>query len=211
MSNTQDIERRFCKATIETRSDDGEKPVIEGYAAVYNVESDNLGGFVEIIEPGFFSKVLSDDVRSLWNHNDDLVLGRTKSGTLTIEDTNTGLHTVTLPPDNTWGRDALVSMQRGDVDQMSFAFAVREGGDRWERRADGIMVRTLLPGGAAGLYDISPVTYPAYPQTSAAVRSKIQQLSEAGQVDNKPDEAQKPQARMNARKRQLELMRLKQR
>lgn len=209
MSNTQDIERRFFSTRLETRNEEGQPPIIEGYAAVYGVESDNLGGFVEIIEPGFFSEVLSDDVRSLWNHNDDLVLGRTKSGTLTIEDTNTGLHTVTTPPDNTWGRDALVSMRRGDVDQMSFSFTVRDDGDSWERRADGVMVRTLLPGGAAGLYDISPVTYPAYPQASAAVRSKIKQLSEAGQIDNKPDEAQKPQARLNARKRQLELMRMK--
>ncbi len=194
MSNTQnkDTERRFFSTAMEVKQDEEKKPTIEGFAAVYGSESRNMGWFVEIIEPGFFSDVLGDDVRSLWNHNDDKVLGRTKSGTLTITDTPSGLLTVTHPPDNTWGRDALVSMERGDVDQMSFSFTVKEGGDSWSQRDDGVMVRRLLPGGAAGLYDISPVTYPAYPQTSAAVRSKCKQMVEAGHIieDTEPDPAQ---------------------
>lgn len=192
MSNTQDIERRFFHTKMEVRREEGKEPTIEGFAAVYGAESDNLGGFVEIIEPGFFSDVLDDDVRSLWNHNDDKVLGRTKSGTLIITDTDHGLLTITHPPENSWGKDALVSMSRGDVDQMSFAFTVKVGGDSWSQRDDGVMVRRLLPGGAAVLYDISPVTYPAYPQTSAAVRSKIKQMTAQAEpgLDTEPEPTQ---------------------
>jgi uncharacterized protein len=203
-----DIERRYYEPKIEIREENGQ-PVIEGMAAIYGMESNDLGGFVEIIEPGFFENVLGEDVRSLWNHNGDLVLGRTRSGTLVLEDTPAGLRTITYPPDTTWGRDTVTSIRRGDVTGMSFAFRVSQEGQRWETRPDGTEVRYLLRGGATDLKDISPVTYPAYPQTSVSVRAHLAEIRDAGapEPDTNDQEAARSQARRAARRRTLDLKR----
>lgn len=178
-----DIERRMVEAELRAEGDP-EKPVISGTAAVYNRWSEDLGGFREIIEPGFFEPVLKNDVRALWNHNTDLVLGRTKAGTLSLADTERGLDVKINPPDTQTGRDAVVSIQRRDVTQMSFAFSVKSGGDQWERDPKtGAITRRLLRGGCEQLYDVSPVTYPAYPQTSVHARAMIDSLTtQAGQA-----------------------------
>ena len=207
-----DIEKRiYDLSSIEVReTGEGEdtKPIIDGYAAVYHRFSEPLGGFVEVIEPGFFDDSLGDDVVSLWNHNDDKPLGRTSAGTLEIKSDDHGLHTLTHPPDTTWGRDALISIGRRDVRQMSFAFSVKVDGDLWKKGEDGILVRHLLPGGCERLYDVSPVTYPAYPDTEVSARAlgKVKELS--GQVpslDKAAEDAAKSQGRRAARKRQLEI------
>jgi uncharacterized protein len=157
--------------------------------------------------------VLADDVRALWNHNADKPLGRTISGTLQLVDTDAGLRAVINPPDNTWGRDAVVSIKRGDVSQMSFAFTVNENGAKYERMENGLVKRTLLPGGAAGLYDVSPVTYPAYNATTVAVRGIIEEMQTAAGAADAPIEDDqtdaKAQARKAARRRQLDLEKLK--
>ena len=177
-------ERRSFPAELRASTPDpspeggGEKPRIEGVAAVYNQPTriDTIfGSYVEVIEPGFFEGVMENDVRALWNHNTDLVLGRTKSGTLEIKDQKAGLGTVIYPPDTQWGRDAVTSIQRGDVDQMSFAFNVKTGWDEWKENEEGVMVRRLKAGACKQLYDVSPVSFPAYPQTSVAVRSHLQE------------------------------------
>ena len=191
---------------------------ILGHAAVFSHLSEDLGGFREIIQPGFFDNVLEDDVRGLWNHNSDLVLGRTRSGTLALRQDDEGLAVEIDPPATTWARDAMVTMQRGDVDQMSFAFWVREGGDRWEQRDDGTVVRTLLAGGCERLFDVSPVTYPAYPQTNATVRAHAQTVralngteqsssSGAGQAPDPESGEQEPdpRARLDLLRRRLDL------
>jgi HK97 family phage prohead protease len=202
---------------IEVRADDGEsgEPVIDGYAATYDAYSEDLGGFVEVIERGFFDGALqSSDVVSLWNHNSDKPLGRQSAGTLTVTSDLNGLRTVTKPPDTTWGKDAVVSIKRGDVKQMSFAFSVTDGGDSWETRDDGVVVRTLLSGGCERLYDISPVTYPAYPSTSVSARAldKAKELTntQAGDNTSQPETDGKKQARIANRKRQLDILRMKQ-
>lgn len=202
--------RVFPLQRIEVRAGEGDElATIEGYAAVYGVLSEDLGGFREIIEPGFFEDVLSDDVRSLFNHDQNLILGRTKSGTLELTDEAEGLGTRTLLPNTSYARDLQVSMGRGDVDQMSFAFSVkREGGDKWEKREDGVIVRTLLRGGARRLFDISPVTYPAYPQTSAQVRSMVSELAAAGAADGDEGEAGGSQGRIEVLSRRLDLLEL---
>jgi uncharacterized protein len=206
-------ETRVFQFSAEVRDGDNGEPVIDGLAAVYNSESNDLGGFVEVIEPGFFSDVLADDVRALWNHNADKPLGRTISGTLQLVDTDAGLRAVINPPDNTWGRDAVVSIKRGDVSQMSFAFTVNENGAKYERMENGLVKRTLLPGGAAGLYDVSPVTYPAYNATTVAVRGIIEEMQTAAGAADAPIEDDqtdaKAQARKAARRRQLDLEKLK--
>ncbi|MBF8255863.1 MAG: phage prohead protease, family, partial [Anaerolineales bacterium] len=105
-----DVERRFVPSA-ELRVDDGgegEGPKIKGLAAVFNKLSEDLGGFREKIAPGAFAKTLKEaDVRALWNHNPDFVLGRNKAGTLDLEETERGLSVVNEPPDTTWARDLL--------------------------------------------------------------------------------------------------------
>lgn len=155
-----------CK--IETRSD-GEPSKIVGHAAVFNQLSEDLGGFREMIKPGAFaSAIQTDDVRALFNHNPDYVLGRNVSGTLSLSEDKQGLAIEITVPDTQIGRDLLISMERGDINQMSFGFRVKAGGSSWSEDENGQTIRTLTD---LKLYDVSPVTYPAYPQTDAAVRS----------------------------------------
>lgn len=203
-----DVEVRMF--TIELRSSDGEAPHIEGMAAVYNSWSEDLGGFREMIEPGFFENVLKQDVRALWNHNSDLVLGRTKSGTLRLEDTERGVQVDIVPPDTQTGRDALTSIGRGDVDQMSFAFSVKQGGDEWIREKDGSIKRVLKRGGAANLYDVSPVAFPAYAKTSVYVRSQLEAFNRTSQeADAAASGAAEAKVRHANRKRKIQLLSMK--
>lgn len=173
------IERRsFEVVELELRVLDleGEKPKIEGYAAVFNKRSEVLFGmFQEQIEPGFFAPALKQDVRALWNHNADKPLGRTRAKTLELAEDERGLRVVIDPPDTQTGRDALESIRRGDVTQMSFGFMVKEGGDEWTTEKNGLRLRTLKAGGCDRLFDVSPVTFPAYPQTSAHVRAMLEE------------------------------------
>ena len=142
---------------------------LSGYAALFNQTSENFGGWVERIAPGAFAESLKEtrDIRALWQHDAAYVLGRTTNGTLSVAEDATGLLTVITPPDTQWARDAVESIRRGDVNQMSFGFRVPEGGDRLDKRGD-LLVRTVL---RAQLIEVSPVTFPAYVQTSVSVRS----------------------------------------
>ena len=152
--------------TVELRDDDGESR-ITGYAAIFNTLSENLGGFRELIRPGAFDSVLTNDVRALFNHDPSLILGRTTAGTLSLDSDGTGLRYRIEPPDTQAARDLIKSIQRGDVTQSSFAFRVDD--DRWEEDDDGRLIRTIIA--VKRLYDISPVTYPAYPDTTVASRA----------------------------------------
>jgi uncharacterized protein len=161
-----DIERRIVDAGLEVRGE-GETKTLVGYAAKFGVRSEDLGGFVESIAPGAFDRAISEghDVRALWNHNPDVVLGRTRAGTLRLSVDEVGLRIETDLPDTQAARDLRVSVARGDVSQMSFGF--RTKGDEW-RTEDGVPYRTLTD---LDLFDVSPVTYPAYPQTEVSVRA----------------------------------------
>lgn len=155
---------------VELRVEGDTTPAIRGYAAVFNSMSEDLGYFREIVSPGAFSKTLNDgaDVRALFNHNPDFVIGRTKSGTLKLKEDNRGLFTDATIPETTWAKDLVVSIKRGDVSQMSFGFHTIK--DSWENKPDGKQIRTLLE---VRLLDVSPVTYPAYPDTSVGVRALL--------------------------------------
>jgi len=136
------------------------------------VMGDFFGSFREFIAAGAFTKTLKDgaDVRALVNHNPDYVLGRTKSGTLSLREDDHGLWMDIQPPGTRWAEDLMTTMKRGDVDGSSFGFQVIR--DRWGNGEadDGEKVdeRTILE---AKLFDVSVVTFPAYPQTEAQVRS----------------------------------------
>jgi HK97 family phage prohead protease len=152
----------------------GGRPVIRGYAARFNSPSLPLSGmfgapFTERIMPGAFAKsIQNDDVRALVNHDPNQLLGRTKSGTLALREDEHGLFYEITPPDTTAARDVIESIKRGDMDGSSFGFSVPEGGDNWVKGEDGKQLREVRE---VKLYDISPVTYPAYPSTSVAMRS----------------------------------------
>lgn len=144
------------------------KRTIKGHAAVFE-QSAMLWWFTERIERGAFVKTLArnPDVRALWNHDSNIVLGRTKSGTLRLSEDERGLAIEIDPP--SWAIGHMETMERGDVNQMSFAFRVPENGERWEGTIDNpirILTEIDLHDG-----DVSPVTYPAYPQTDVSVRS----------------------------------------
>lgn len=163
------IERRTVvldEIRVEKREDG--KPRMVGHAAVFNQLSEDLGGFREQILPGAFAEAIEkDDVRALWNHNADHVLGRKAAGTLTLTEDARGLAIEILPPDTQIGRDLVTLMERGDVNQMSFGFQIRPGGQDWAKDDSGQVVRTLK---RVRLFDVSPVTFPAYPATDIAVR-----------------------------------------
>jgi hypothetical protein len=120
-------------------------PMIEGYAAVFNQWSEELGvwyPFREKVLPGAFTDTIkTDDIRALYNHDVNYVLGRNKAGTLFLEEDDTGLKVRILPPDTQWAKDLLVSIERGDISQMSFGFTVIS--DRWGTE-EGTDVRELL-------------------------------------------------------------------
>ncbi len=177
---TFEMERRTVEHPVEVRAAGDGSAVIEGYAALYNVLSDDLGGFREMLLPGAFADRLQDDVRALWQHDPLYVFGRTVSGTLTLAEDAVGLRYRVQAPDAQWARDAVASMKRGDVSQSSFAFTVLDG-ERWSMTDDGTVVRTIDR--VAKLYDVSPVTYAAYPQTSAGVAKRAADLRARAAAD----------------------------
>lgn len=162
----EQVERRFFPFELRAAADD-EGTMLAGYAAVFDELSVEIWGFREKIAAGAFTDTIAnDDIRSLWNHDTNWVLGRTTNQTLRLAEDEIGLAVEIEPPETQMGRDALVSIRRGDVNQMSFAFATLE--DRWDIDENEQYVRTLL---RVKLYEVSPVTFPAYPATSIAVRA----------------------------------------
>ena len=202
MSN--DIERRIlCR---EVRVDtSGAKPAIRGYAALFNTLSEDLGGFREQLQAGAFSHAIANsDVRALINHDPNLVLGRDRAGTLTMREDANGLQVDITPPDTQYARDLVEVMKRGDVSQMSFAFTVAKEDQAWTRDGTGPWLRTIKK--VSRLFDVSVVTYPAYPQTSAAVRAlqDVQQAEDDAQRGMR--EAQEAHQRRTAqRQREIDI------
>lgn len=180
--------RTYQLDAIEVRSaSDGQPARVSGHAAVYNRWSVDLGGFKERVLPGAFQKSLGvSDVRALFNHDPNYVMGRTASGTLELSDQSSGLKFDCEPPDTQTMRDlVLTPLGRGDISQCSFSFQVR-GDQLWDpagpipagtgsvwrspRKDGGLYERDLLD---LELFDVSVVTFPAYPQTDASVRSAL--------------------------------------
>jgi hypothetical protein len=161
--------RYLSGAEIRAKSDN----TIEGYAACFDVLSEDLGGFRERIRPGAFAPALRDSLGGcacLFNHDSSLLLGRVRAGTLTLSEDAAGLFfRCVLPPTET-GRSVHSAISRGDCDQCSFGFSVGEDGQEWEE-SGGVVIRTLTA--IDHLYDVSPVTFPAYSQTSVSARKSI--------------------------------------
>lgn len=171
------IEMRVSSADFEIReTSDG--MTFEGYAAVFNSRSENLGGFTEFVAPGAFTRSLKtrNDVKLLWNHDSGQVLGSTRARTLTLTEDARGLKVTALLPNTQLGRDTAELLRRGDVDAMSFGFNVIK--DSWNAQGD---ERTLE---AVRLFEVSIVAFPAYSATggTATVRS-LEKLATRAEVD----------------------------
>jgi HK97 family phage prohead protease len=186
-------ERRAVSGTVEFREAD-DKSTIGGYAAVFNQETvigGGMWGFREQIAPNAFDEALkTDDVRALFNHDPNYVLGRTVSKTLTLSVDKKGLRYDVDLPDTAAGRDVKELVRRGDVSGSSFGFVVEE--DEWDERdvkKGKLPLRTIL---RASLFDVSPVTYPAYPTTSVSARSRAESIAEAEKRSQQQAEAEKP-------------------
>lgn len=166
-----EMEKRHLPFEVRVEKREDGQTLIVGHAAVFDQLSEDLGGFREQIAPGAFADAIgTDDVRALWNHNPDFILGRNRSNTLRLSEDVRGLAIEIIPPDTQTIRDlVLTPMERGDVSQMSFAFSVRPGGQDWAKNDAGQMIRTLKK---LRLYDVSPVTYPAYTQTDVGIAKR---------------------------------------
>lgn len=164
------MERRTLTVPVEARAE-GRK--IGGYGAVFNSETIIGGQFREKIEPGAFSKALKGDIRSFFNHDPNLVLGRTKSGTLRIKEDAKGLDYEVDLPDTQAGRDVATSMERGDVDGSSFTFRVTD--EEWVEERGQLPLRIVRE---VELYEVGPVTMPAYDDATVAMRSLEQSRDE---------------------------------
>lgn len=157
-------ERRFFSEPVQFRADD--ENVIEGYAAVFNKDSEDFGGWHERIAPGAFSDVLKDNAVALFNHDMNYVLGRNGVNVTLAEDENGLKYTVKLP-DTSFARDLRNLIKDGIIHQSSFAFTVLE--QEWRHNDKTPSVRTIKK--IKRLYDVSPVTTPAYPDASVGARS----------------------------------------
>tara|TARA_R100000655_G_scaffold8418_1_gene22011 strand:- start:1050 stop:2075 length:1026 start_codon:yes stop_codon:yes gene_type:complete len=177
------MEKRYFNIETRTEKREDGTTTITGHAAVFNQLSSDLGGFREVISPNAFENVLNDDVRALVNHDPNLLLARTTSGTLKLKETAEGLQYSFDVPDTTYGRDLVISMERGDISQSSFAFTIEE--DSWESTADG-EIRTINK--VKNLYDVSPVTYPAYPDANDLTLAKRSLALHKEKEENKKQE-----------------------
>ncbi len=164
-----DIERReFPLSDFRIQKKDDEPMRFKGIAVPFDSLSEDLGGFKERVAPGAFSNTIKkDDIRMLFNHNRDYVLGRTRSNTLTLEENEKGLKIENEPPDTQWARDLAISVERKDIDKMSFGFRTIK--DSWNEEGK-IPIRTLEE---VKLLDVSIVTFPAYHQTKVQTRDNM--------------------------------------
>lgn len=178
-----DIERRMVSAELRVEQADGDfRPIIRGYAIVFDSLSENLGGFREQIDPGAVERTLRErlDVRALVDHDPSKILGRTRAGTLRMHSDRVGLRVEIDPPNTSTARDIVESMRRGDVSGMSFAFRTLD--DEWNMQG-GVPIRTLRD---MTIHDVSVVTYPAYPATEVNVALRALEKYQASRAVYRP-------------------------
>lgn len=159
---------------------------IVGYSAVFGVDTEIptlFGSFRERIQKGAFRRAIREgqDVRALRNHNPDNLLGRTLSKTLRLKEDDIGLFIEVDVANNTIGRDTVESIERGDLSGMSFAFVVRK--EKWINGEDGAPDLRIVQD--VDLYDVGPVTYPAYKETSADARAESTEIYKRGKAEVK--------------------------
>jgi hypothetical protein len=164
-------ELRVYDEPVELRKLDTGEEVIEGYAVVFNSESRDLGGFVETIAPTASRDADISDVLALFNHDQNLILGRTPT-TLSLSIDEHGVRYSIKPPDTTTANDLKKSIARGDVRGSSFGFSIAKDGDTWEKpKEKGGLYRRLVTR-ITKLWDVSPVATPAYVTTDTTIAKR---------------------------------------
>jgi HK97 family phage prohead protease len=169
---TSKRERRFLESDVKLETREANQPRITGYAAKFNVRSVPLGNFVEQIDSHAFDTFLSanppGDVVALWNHDENLPLGRRSAGNLTIGVDDVGLWYVVDPiPDTSYARDLVENLRQNIVKSSSFGFYADD--EEWSKDSTtGQNVRTIK---SARLFDVSPVLNPAYPDATSQLRA----------------------------------------
>lgn len=175
--NKRDLKTQFKVTRQEVNPDE---LTIEGYFALYEQETELFEGTYEIITKGAFDNTLNNDIRALWNHNTQYVLGRNKSGSLEIKADDKGLFATVKLPKTQYAQDLYELVQRGDVDQCSFGFNIlaedleelASGGYRW--RINDI-----------DLHEVSVVTFPAYENTTVQARAKQLEEIQGRKIEEK--------------------------
>lgn len=167
----QQPEQRFMRTEFRV-SAEGEPAKITGYGAVFDSQSEDMGYFMELreeIDPHAFDTVMATnpDVRGMFNHDPNFVLGRTTAGTMRLSVDARGLQYEIDPPDTQAARDLMTSLRRKDITGSSFTFVAKR--DQWTDNPDGSVTRRILE--FDSLYDVGPVTFPAYPASSSGLRS----------------------------------------
>jgi HK97 family phage prohead protease len=173
------LETRTNQTTFEIREVEGtDGMTFEGYASVFNSESEDLGGFREMVAPGAFKRSLRsrNEIKLLWNHDTGAVLGSTRAGTLSLVEDERGLKVRAILPDTTLGRDTAELIRRGDVDSMSFGFSVIR--DSWDASGTNRVLE------AVRLHECSIVSYPAYSATAGTTTMRgLDKIAERANVD----------------------------
>jgi len=214
------MERRSIAGKVEVRENEDGTKTISGLGAPYYdgterteyVIRDSKGNvmFRERIMPGAFDGMLSrpDDVRGLWNHNSDIVLGRNKAGTMRISVDAEGPRYEIDVPDTQAGHDAVVSIQRGDVTGSSFGFRVRatedNPGQRWIYEDD-TEIRELV---SLEIRDFSPVTYPAYTATEGKLSARDEESALQAYNEHRAENDEKAKEEAEKAKAEADALRL---
>ncbi len=154
---------------IQTRSDDDNNLYVEGYFAVFDEVYNVCQGATESIRKGAFTDSIDNDVRALYNHDTNLVLGRKSAGTLTLEQDDKGLWgRIQINRNDTDAMNAYERIKRGDIQGCSFGFDIES--EEEEKREDGTIHWTITK--VNPLYEVSPCVFPAYEATSVSARAK---------------------------------------
>lgn len=191
---------------LEIRSEqEGKDKKVSGYGIVYNRETQLWDNLYEVIRPGAASKILAKnpDIRCAFNHDEMHLFGRTKSGTLELEEDKKGVKYTATPPDAQWARDAIASIERGDIDGSSFTFCVEK--EKLIKRKDGTVLREVLEISRIG--EMGPVVNPAYVDTTAEARAKAEYESITADLrtQNEADEIAEIKRTLDLRRRRLDL------
>jgi len=182
--NTNSVERRALTGLEFRAAEDGKPATLRGYAAVFNKPSLDLGGFIEVVRKGAFSRALSDgsEILALAHHDTRLVLARRSAGTLTLTEDDVGLLVEIKLAETSHARDVAEDVRARNIEGMSFGFVTRR--DAWTAGENGQPdVRELLD---VELIEVSPVAIPAYPDTSIATRSRPSKPAPEAKSENDP-------------------------
>jgi HK97 family phage prohead protease len=210
---TEQYRKRMLETTLDLRENG-----IRGEASVFNQFSHDLGGFTEVIDRGAFDSADMSDIVALFNHDRSMVLGRTSNDTLKVSIDESGLQYEIGEQVTSFGRDIEALVKRGDISKSSFGFTLREDGSSWEYDERGKVIHRVLANGIKRVWDVSPVTFPAYPQTNARDMEKAKEFFQKAQKE-RAESQQKLDAmqeacdilrKINGRTRRLQLMELEQ-